>query len=731
MELFAYTQKEKEQKEGPLAARMRPRTLDEYIGQEHILAPGRLLRRAIQADQLTSLIFFGPPGTGKTTLATVIANTTKSTFVTLNAVLSGVKELREVTDAAKERRELYQKRTILFIDEVHRWNKAQQDALLPWVENGTIILIGATTENPYFSVNKALVSRSRVFQLLPLTEKDLHQIVRQALSDPIRGYGLRSVEITSEAIDHLINVSNGDARTILNALELAVETTLPNSEGKITISIETAEESIQKRAVLYDKEGDYHFDTISAFIKSMRGSDPDATLYWLAKMVHAGEDPNYLFRRMIIFASEDVGMADPNALQFVTSAAQAFDRVGLPEGRFMLGQAAIYLATAPKSNSVFAFFDALNLVEKEKSDDVPSHLRDANRDHESFGHGKGYLYPHAYQDHWVAQQYLPNSLQGKLFYTPSQLGYEKEIAEQVSRRREIQLAAALNSDPISAPQEILTFSPQDRMNEQWLNRAISGASEHFSQIRQTLFGLIQPARHALFLDLNADDGLLTWEALRQAPEGGVWSIVKNKQAAQSLKEQAEILSALNRPEIRTFSQFLELSQAKIQFDFIIGRQLLSTQQITIEEFKNWISLLSSTGQICLAENLPRDNQRLYHLLSPNLLPETIYQALIQAEEDIYRSLKNWDEDLLKETFPQFSISSSSIGFESQVRFSAERIQKWFTPGTFQRPSYQDHLKKYLTDTDITTIKRCFEKIFINSSIPWKNTTTIFHFIPHT
>ena len=412
----------------PLAYRMRPRTLDEYIGQEHIIGKGRLLRRAIQADLLSSVIFYGPPGTGKTTLARVIANTTKSHFSTLNAVLSGVKELRYEIDMARDRLAHFSQRTILFVDEVHRWNKSQQDALLPWVENGTFILIGATTENPYFEVNAALVSRSRVFQLTKLTDLELKKVALQALNDKERGYGKFDVEFEEGALEHLVNVSGGDARSLLNALELAVETTpehyppLPGS--KIFITKDTAEESIQQKAVLYDKEGDYHFDVISAFIKSLRGSDPDAALYWLSRMVAAGEDPRFIFRRMLISACEDIGLADPNAIVVVEADAAAFDRIGLPEGRFHLAHAALYLATCPKSNSTLAFFDALSDVEKEKDNEVPNHLKDASRDGEGFGHGEGYMYPHSYKDHWVAQQYLPTALQGKVYYKPSNMGYE-------------------------------------------------------------------------------------------------------------------------------------------------------------------------------------------------------------------------------------------------------------------------------------------------------------------
>ncbi len=424
-DLFDARRKELTEKEAPLAARMRPRTLDEFIGQAHIVGPGRLLRRAIQADQLSSVIFYGPPGTGKTTLARIIANTTRAYFIAINAVLAGVADIRAAIATAQDRRGQFSQRTILFVDEVHRFNKAQQDALLPWVENGTVILIGATTENPYFEVNKALVSRSRIFQLKPLTQDDLFAVARQALADPERGYGKLNVTVDDAALAHLVDVANGDARGVLNALELAVETTTPEAiptdedvtdharithhVSRVRITRAIAEESIQRRAVLYDKEGDVHYDTISAFIKSLRGSDPDAALYWMARMIYAGEEPRFIFRRMIVFAGEDVGLADPDALRVVMACAQAFEYVGMPEGRFHLANAALYLATAPKSNSAMAFFDALEAVEREQEAEVPAHLRDGNRDKEGFGHGEGYLYPHAYRDHWVAQQYLPDA----------------------------------------------------------------------------------------------------------------------------------------------------------------------------------------------------------------------------------------------------------------------------------------------------------------------------------
>jgi len=416
----------------PLADRMRPQTLDDFAGQSHILGKGKLLRRAIEADRVTSIILFGPPGTGKTTLARIIANTTQAQFTTLNAVLAGVKDIRAAIDAAGKNLRHHQRRTILFVDEVHRFNKAQQDALLPHVENGTVIFVGATTENPYFEVIKALVSRSRVFELRSLTEDDLRAIVRLTLKNEARGYGRLDVRIADDALNHLVSTANGDARTLLNALELAVETTEPDSEGRIVIDLAVAEDSIQKRAVLYDKEGDAHFDTISAFIKSLRGSDPDAALYWMARMLYAGEDPRFILRRMLIFAGEDIGLADPRALQVATAAAQAFEYVGMPEGRFVLSECCLYLACAPKSNTTYTLFDALRYVEEEQTRDIPNHLKDANRDGKALGHGDGYLYPHAYRNHYVPQQYLPESMQGTYFYQPTDIGYEKIISERLA-----------------------------------------------------------------------------------------------------------------------------------------------------------------------------------------------------------------------------------------------------------------------------------------------------------
>ncbi|MEA3351969.1 MAG: AAA family ATPase [Chloroflexota bacterium] len=441
-DLFDHALEKRLKHEAPLAARMRPRTLDEFVGQDHIIGDGKLLRRAIQADRLfASIILWGPPGTGKTTLATVIANHTQAHFETLSAVLDGKARLREVLSGALERRKLYHKKTVLFIDEVHRWNKAQQDALLPHVENGTLTLIGATTENPYFEVIGALVSRSRVFQLHPLRDEDVQTLLGRALADPERGYGTRNVKLTPEARRHLIHFAGGDARNALNALELAVESTPPDPDGVINIPLNVAQESIQRRAVLYDKDGDAHYDTISAFIKSVRGCDPDAALYWLAKMLYAGEDPRFIVRRLLILAGEDIGIADPMGLVITNAAAQAFDFVGMPEGIYPIVEATLYLSTAPKSNSAGAYFKAFQQIEKDGFVDVPKHLKDANRDAVALGHGKGYRYTHDGPDHFLPQQYLPRQMLGTYFYRPSGQGYEAEVTERLQHWREAQREA--------------------------------------------------------------------------------------------------------------------------------------------------------------------------------------------------------------------------------------------------------------------------------------------------
>ncbi len=461
MDLFDHARQEDVQKRQPLAARMRPRRLDEFVGQEHILGPGKLLRRAIEADQITSALLWGPPGTGKTTIAAVIANHTQSAFETINAVMAGVADIRRVVADAKERFKLYGQRTILLIDEIHRFNRAQQDALLPHVEDGTIVLIGATTENPYFEVNAPLVSRSRVFQLYQLNDGQVSDILRRALADTERGLGRIPAVVDDDALAHMVKIAGGDARTALNALELAVITTpVTMADKRVHVTLQVAEDSIQRRAILYDKDGDVHYDTISAFIKSVRGSDPDAALYWLAKMLYAGEDPRFIARRLMILAGEDIGLADPMGLVVATSAAEAFERLGLPEGVYPLVEATLYLATAPKSNSAGAYFRALKLVQDEGKVQVPTHLQDATRDAEALGHGQDYVYPHDFEGHFTPQNYLPEAIKGMRFYRPGQEGYEARVAERLERWRQAQLEA-LDITPQEGPR--LTFKQEQAL----------------------------------------------------------------------------------------------------------------------------------------------------------------------------------------------------------------------------------------------------------------------------
>lgn len=437
MNLFDYGKEQHLKKSAPLAMRMRPRALEEYVGQKHILGEGKLLRRAIQADRLSSMIFYGPPGTGKTALARVIAETTAAEFVQLNAVSAGIGDIRKIIEAAGERLGMWQKRTILFIDEIHRFNKTQQDALLPAVEEGIVILIGATTENPYFEVNPALLSRSQVFRLEPLNSLDLKIIIEKTIKDQERGLGSLPLSIRDEALAHIIEVAKGDARRALNALELAVLTTDPDVDGVRQITLAVAEESIQQRAILYDKSGDQHYDVISAFIKSLRGSDPDGALHWLARMLEAGENPRFIARRMVILAAEDIGLADPQALSIAMVAAQAFEFVGLPEGRLPLAEAAIYLACAPKSNAVIKGIDqALQDVRQKPLGSVPIHLRDAHyQGANKLGHGKGYQYPYHFPENYIEQQYLPDNIKNVSYYKPYPIGFEKEIQSRLETRK--------------------------------------------------------------------------------------------------------------------------------------------------------------------------------------------------------------------------------------------------------------------------------------------------------
>ncbi len=428
MDLFEYARENTKKKESPLAARLRPTTLEEVVGQEHIIGKDKLLYRAITADKLGSIIFYGPPGTGKTTLAKVIANTTSANFCQINATVAGKKDMEQVVKEAKSNLGMYQQKTILFVDEIHRFNKGQQDYLLPFVEDGTLILIGATTENPYFEVNGALISRSNIFELKSLTKEEIKVLLQRAISDEEKGMGTYGAQIEEEALEFLADISGGDARNALNAIELGVVTTPRGEDGIIHITLEVASACIQKRVVRYDKTGDNHYDTISAFIKSMRGSDPDAAVYYLAKMLYAGEDIKFIARRIMICASEDVGNADPNALTVAVSACQAVERIGMPEARIILSQAVTYVACAPKSNAAYIAIDAALASVRSEKTTVPSHLQDAHyKGAAKLGHGVGYQYAHDYPNHYVHQQYLPDEIKDATFYQPTQNGYEKQI----------------------------------------------------------------------------------------------------------------------------------------------------------------------------------------------------------------------------------------------------------------------------------------------------------------
>jgi putative ATPase len=680
----------------PLAARMRPRGLDEYVGQDAILGPGRLLRRAIQADQLSSLIFYGPPGSGKTTLARVIANTTKSRFITINAVLSGIADLRAAIDDAKSEKDFYDRRTILFIDEVHRWNKAQQDALLPWVENGTFILIGATTENPYFEVNRALVSRSRIFRLERLSEAELMDVAKGALADAERGYGAYDVRFEEGALEHLVDTASGDARSLLNALELAIETgpvSWPPPPGtEIRVSLESAEESIQRKVVLYDRDGDYHYDVISAFIKSLRGSDPDAALYWLARMVEAGEAPAFIFRRMLVAASEDVGLAAPEAIGIVESCAAAFDRVGFPEGNFHLAHAALYLANCPKSNSALGFFDALESVRSENRE-VPLHLKDASRDGEDLGHGAGYLYPHAFRDHWVAQAYLPDSLKGKVFYHPSPLGWEAKAAESLSARRELQLAAYLEGrERLSSEGPSLPGAA--RAEKEWKRRESGSDRERRLAERSAAFDGAALRGNERVLVLNSGEGLFIWESLRRARSGLSFGLCGAENEKSTLEAYASSMVEAERPifallpvpsgersaEGMTDGVVSSASAAlgfdsRGSFESCVGRNVLSSPAFGRAALSWAAALCKADASLSLAEILPGYGFRPSDLVAK--ADPALSGALRAVEDPFYAALLG--SEGLQDPYAILSSLLAGAGFEDvDISIDAEESSRYLS-----------------------------------------------------
>lgn len=656
----------------PLAARLRPRTLEEFVGQDHIIGHGRLLRRAIQMDRLGSLIFAGPPGTGKTTLAHLIAQTTSSEFTSLNAVLSGVKELRDAIADARSMRDRANRKTLLFVDEVHRWNKSQQDALLPWVENGTVVLIGATTENPFFEVNDALLSRSRVFTLLPLTDPEMRRILNYALANSEQGYGNYDIRLDDDAVDHLVRSAGGDARTLLNALELAVEagpTPFPPTAGStIAITLADAEESIQQRAVLYDKDGDYHFDTISAFIKSIRGSDTDAALYWLARMVEAGESPRFIFRRLLILAAEDIGLADPAAITVVEACAGAFERLGLPEGQYHLAEATLYLALAPKSNSANAYFAALEEIRKTHAD-VPLHLRDASRDGPARGDGVSYKYPHSYSNHWVAQQYLPASLHGRFFYRPGELGWEAQYVDDVAERRESIVEARLDALEenmvIAGTREVGWFrlDTSDRRSEIYEKILEVAAFERDDRTFVMGTGLFALIRRILSSSINGTVTVLPYDQ----GERDLISGTLHETIAAGMLTIAETITAFSEREA------FETAIYRIPFPLLSGGENTLMEDI-----------------IRFFESVVLRTLRRWILVVPDLRGSTRLSDLITETHQSMETLKSVEEGALTDTGTVVESVLSRTGY---FKGDSQEVEE-----TFTRRIEESMISRWLSET---------------------------------